>query len=133
MRRSVLADTGPLYAAVDIDDSHHARAQDELARLGRERFQVVVLSPILSEAYTLILHRLGLPIAHRWLRDMSAGASLLNPTADDFTAAMTTVQAYDDQPVTLFDAVLAAVSRRLHILVWSYDHHFEVLRTDIWR
>lgn len=28
--RAVIADTGPMYAAVDVDDQYHERAQAEL-------------------------------------------------------------------------------------------------------
>jgi predicted nucleic acid-binding protein len=55
----VLADTGPLYAAADPDDAHHKRARRELSRLGAARYEVVVAYPILFEAYTLVLFRLG--------------------------------------------------------------------------
>jgi hypothetical protein len=37
MKRVVLADTGPLYAAVDPDDQYHGRAQRELKRLSRDK------------------------------------------------------------------------------------------------
>ncbi len=54
MRAVVLADTGPLYAAVDPEDEHHARARRELQQLDRERRDVLVLYPTLLEAYSLI-------------------------------------------------------------------------------
>ena len=48
MKRTVLADTGPLYAAVDPDDEYHARAQRELKRLAREKREVVLACPTLA-------------------------------------------------------------------------------------
>jgi predicted nucleic acid-binding protein len=56
MKRAVLADTGPLYAAVDPDDQHHTRAQQDLSELQRQRLTVMLAYPMLSEAYTLILY-----------------------------------------------------------------------------
>jgi predicted nucleic acid-binding protein len=50
VRRAVLADAGPLYAAVDRDDAHHRRAQSELKRLAREKKEVLVAYPTLFEA-----------------------------------------------------------------------------------
>jgi uncharacterized protein len=41
----VLADTGPLYAARDPDDSHHERSQGDLARLKAQNLKVVVPYP----------------------------------------------------------------------------------------
>ncbi len=60
----VLADTGPLYAALDPDDTYHARAQEEITKLNRAGVNVAVIYPILQEAYSLILYRLGTRSAH---------------------------------------------------------------------
>ena len=98
-RRAVLADTGPLYAAADPDDAHHERASQELRRVTRDKYEVVVAYPTLLEAYTLVLFRLGRNAASRWLSDM-AGASMINPTPEDYRQAAATVQALADQPVT---------------------------------
>jgi len=59
MRRAVLADTGPLYAATDPDDAYHQRARRELKRIARDKREVIVAYPTLAEAYTLVLYRLG--------------------------------------------------------------------------
>ena len=87
MKRSVLADTGPLYAAADPDDQYHERAQKELKRLNRDRRSVVVAYPILLESYTLVLYRLGKEAASTWLDETMAGASFVNPAAEDYRAA----------------------------------------------
>jgi len=131
-RRAVLADTGPLYAAADPDDAHHERASQELRRLTRDKYEVVVAYPTLLEAYTLVLFRLGRNAASRWLSDM-AGASMINPTPEDYRQAAATVQALADQPVTLFDATVAALAARLSLQVWTYDHHFDLMRVGVWR
>jgi hypothetical protein len=59
MRAPVIADTGPLYAAVDPDDQYHQRAQRELKLLKRERHELIIAYPTLLEAYTLVLYRIG--------------------------------------------------------------------------
>jgi predicted nucleic acid-binding protein len=132
MNRAVLADTGPLYAAVDPDDQYHARAQAELIELAADGWQVLAILPTILEAYTLILHRLGIPTAHRWLDDLTGSATPLIPTAADATAAFALVRRYPDQDVTLFDALLAIVSTRLAATIWTYDAHFDILRADRW-
>jgi predicted nucleic acid-binding protein len=48
-RRAVLADTGPLYAAADPDDAHHKRAHQELQKLAREQYEVLVAYPRYSK------------------------------------------------------------------------------------
>ena len=108
MRRAVLADTGPLYAAVDPDDQYHTRAQRELGELMRNKLVVVLAYPILLEAYTLVLYRLGRQTAGTWLKEVMAGTTLLNPTLEDYRQATDKVAAYPDQSITLFDATLVS-------------------------
>jgi predicted nucleic acid-binding protein len=79
MKRSVLADTGPLYAAADPDDQYHTRAQTELERLNRERRSVLVTYPILLESYALVIYRLGKQVASKWLGETMDGADLSIP------------------------------------------------------
>ena len=132
MRGVVLADTGPLYAAVDPEDGHHARARRELRQLDRERRDVLVLYSTLLEAYSLILYRLGRNVASGWLIDM-AQAPMFNPTPEDYRQATAKIRALTDQSITLFDAVAAVIATRLRINVWTYDHHFDVMRVPVWR
>ena len=132
MMRAVLADTGPLYAAVDPDDEHHARALLELQKLNRDRHEIVMLYSTLLEAYSLIMFRLGRDVASNWLLDMAQTAPL-NPTSEDYWQAAARIRALTDQSITLFDAVAAVVAARLKLDVWTYDHHFDVMRVGVWR
>jgi predicted nucleic acid-binding protein len=133
MRSAVLADTGPLYAAVDPDDAYHPQAQRELKRLARNHHDVIIAYPTLLEAYTLVLYRLGRRPATNWLDNILAGAALVNPTVDDYHEAASRIQAFPDQPISLFDATLAVLAARLGVAVWTYDHHFDVMRVQVWR
>ncbi|MGA9968606.1 MAG: PIN domain-containing protein [Terriglobales bacterium] len=132
MRPAVLADTGPLYAAADPDDAHHKRSRRELRRLADENYEIIVAYPTLLEAYTLVLFRLGETAATRWLEEM-AGAALVNPSADDYRQAVVRVQSLKDQSITLFDALVASLAGRLGLEVWTYHHHFDVMRVAVWR
>jgi predicted nucleic acid-binding protein len=132
MNHAVLADAGPLYAAVDPEDSHHRRAVREMERLDEERREIVVAYSTLLETYSLILFRLGKSTATDWLIDI-ADASLINPSPEDYRLAAAKLRGLADQPITLFDAVAAAVATRLRLEVWTYDHHFDVMRVPVWR
>jgi len=132
MKRAVLADTGPLYAAVDPEDARHKQAVEELQQLDNERREIVVLYSTLLEAYSLILFRLGRDVASDWLTDI-ADAAAVNPTPEDYLQAAAKIRALADQPITIFDAVAAVVAARLDMQVWTYDHHFEVMRVPVWR
>jgi hypothetical protein len=61
------------------------------------------------------------------------GSAAINPEPADYLAAMARIQRYGDQSITLFDAVLAEVSRRTAVPIWTYDHHFEIMRCLEWR
>ncbi len=133
MRRMVIADTGPLYAALDRHDQHHRRAQTELRKLITAQLNVAIAYPTLFEAYTLILYRLGVGEAFTWLHELMEGSILIAPTSDDFKAAAQTVRRYSDQSITLFDALVAVLAARAKVPVWTYDHHFDVMRSRVWR
>jgi predicted nucleic acid-binding protein len=132
MREPVLADTGPLYAATDPSDTHHHRALSELQELARDQRDVVVLFPILLEAYSLVRRRFDSQVALRWLTEI-ADATLVNPGPGDYFQALAKVHAYPDQRITLFDATLAVLAARVGLPVWTYDHHFDVMRVPVWR
>ena len=132
MTRAVLADTGPLYAANDEADEHHQRALLQLEALARDRREVLIPYPILLEAYSLLLFRLGRNAASGWLTEV-ANASFVNPTPRDYARGFTMVRALADQSITLVDATIAALASRLKLEVWTYDHHFDVMRIPVWR
>jgi predicted nucleic acid-binding protein len=131
--RAVLADTGPLYAAVDPDDQYHVRAQEQLQDLVDDGLSVVLAYPILLEAYTLIRYRLGSASASAWLEDVSAGSSWINPSPQNYRDATILVGRFPDQSISLFDATLAIMASRLSLPVWTYDHHFDTMQTPVWR
>lgn len=132
MTRAVLADSGPLYAANDVADEHHKRALRELEALARDRYDVLIIYPILLEAYSLLLFRLGRDAAVIWLDEITA-ASFVTPTPEDYGRGMAAVRALQDQNITLVDATLASVATRLKVSVWTYDHHFDAMRIPVWR
>lgn len=133
MTRAVLADTGPLYAAADPDDTHHKRAHRELKLLARDGVEVMVAYSTLLEAYTLVLYRLGRQPAAGWLREILAGSALINPTPEDYREAVDKLTAFRDQPITLFDAMVAVLAARMGLEIWTYDHHFDVMQARVWR
>ncbi|MCP5010145.1 MAG: hypothetical protein GY942_09225 [Aestuariibacter sp.] len=133
MKPAVLADTGPLYALADPDDQYHDRARKELLAIQDEGRQTLVLYPTLMEAYTLISRYLGLNFAHAWLDSITTGTGLLNPAPEDYADSMAIIQKYDDQDITLFDAVVAVVSSKLQVPVWTFDSDFDLMRSNVWR
>jgi predicted nucleic acid-binding protein len=132
-RWAVLADAGPLYGAFDPADQYHDRAQSELRRLEVVGLDVIVLRPTVIEVHSLILQKLGHRRALAWLDEVISGAFLYDPAPDEFEAALALLRAFPDQPLSLADLLLASAATRLDLPVWTYDHHFDVMRSPVWR
>jgi predicted nucleic acid-binding protein len=129
---AVLADTGPLFAAADEDDADHERALRQTDELDRDGRIVLIPYPILLESHSLVLKRFGPRAALRWL-ESAVEASLINPTPEDYSVACAIVRALSDQDISLVDATVATMATRLKVEVWTYDHHFDVMRIPVWR
>jgi len=108
------------------------KALRQLQKLAKDRREVVIAYPTLLEAYGLLLFRMGTAAALKWLAYMT-DAALVNPTPEDYRQAFTRVRALPDQRVTLVDATIGALAMRLGLEVWTYDHHFDVMRVPVWR
>jgi predicted nucleic acid-binding protein len=130
--RAVLPDSGPLYAVADEGDKHHQRALRQWQELQRVGLSILVPYPVLLEAHRLVLHRLGTRAALEWLVE-ALEAPLMNPTPEDYTQAFAIMRSLDDQPISLVDATIAALSRRLKLEIWTYDHHFDLMHVSVWR
>ncbi len=133
MRGVVLADTGPLYAAADPADSLHERSLQEQTRLEAESLRAVVSYATLQEAHALVLRKLGPAQAQTFLRDLLRTTVFVVPIEEDHKKAVGRVLRYPDQDISLIDAVNAEVADRLGVAVWTYDHHFDVMGSRVWR
>ncbi len=131
--RSVIADTGPLYAAYDSSDSYHSQALAEIERLTQQNLTVLIPYPIFLETHSLILKRLGIQTGFRYIQEILVGTEQLQPTLKDYQTATQIIQRYPDQSITLFDATTAAISQRLRVAIWTYDFHFDVINSIVWR
>ena len=129
----VLADTGPLYALADPSDQYHDRAHRELENIVSRNNSVLVIFPVLCEAHTLVLRRLGGRYAAGWLSEMLSGSLPVNPDTNDYLDATVGLRKYSDHPITLVDALLARLTRRLEAPVWTFDRHFVTMRTSVWK
>ncbi len=100
--------------------------------MGRDT-SVLVVFPVLCEAYTLVLRRLGGRYAAGWLKEVLSVSLPVNPDAKDYLDAAQALGKYADQPITLVDAVVAGLTRRLAVPVWTFDRHFVTMRASVWR
>jgi predicted nucleic acid-binding protein len=131
--KAVPADTGPLYALADPSDQFHVRARAEIESIEKRGLHVAAGYPMLCEAHTLVLRRLGGAYARQWLAEILEGAALLNPEAADYTIAAAQLERVPDQSITLVDGVIAVLANRLGMPVWSFDRHFATMRVELWQ
>jgi predicted nucleic acid-binding protein len=129
---AVLADTGPLYALADPSDQFHERAQRELEIMMTGNSAILIAFPVLCESHTLVLRRLGSKYASNWLSEMLSGSLPVNPEASDYLEASSDLRKYADHPVTLVDALLARLTRKLNTPVWTFDRYFVTMRPAVW-
>ena len=106
---------------------------EEARVLAEANVSTLVPLSVLTETHSLVLYRLGLSVARRWLQEVFDSAGVVIPIHDDLLIAHQVLERYGDQPISLVDAMTAAMSQRLRLPVWTYDHHFDVMQMDVWR
>lgn len=121
-----VVDTGPLYAAADLDDDEHeacARA------LGRPDLRLVIPAMVVAEATYLIGTRLG-PAAEAAFLTALADHDVQGPRADDWSRIGELVRRYSDFPLGGTDASVLALAERLGtpLVVTLAQRHFRALR-----
>ena len=103
-----------------------SRAQEEIGRLGLGRLLGRCSLPDVVANATRLSCTSWVPA---WRKvgcgEIEGSSFLMNPTPDDFREAAGLMHRYGDQALSMFDAVAAAVSRRLSLPVWTYNHHFD--------
>lgn len=80
-----------------------------------------------------MLGRLGIAESHAFLTHTEQTAFFENPSPDDYRRAIAMIARYDDQAISLADALCVVVSRRLDVPVWTFDHHFDAMQARVWR
>jgi predicted nucleic acid-binding protein len=79
------------------------------------------------------LRKLGSSQATIFLRDLLRTTVFIVPIEEDHKKAIRRVLRYPDQDISIADAINAEVANRLQVPVWTYDHHFDVMETQVWR
>ena len=89
---------------------------------------MIVPYPIYLEVHKLVLRATGFQAAIAFSNRLAPQTNLLNPTLEDYEAALQFTNCSPDQRITIFDAVTAALAMPMMLPVWTYDFHFEVMR-----
>ena len=117
---TVVADTGPLYALVDVDDAWHERIV-EWWRTNRE--PIVVPVCVLPEVCYLLHTRISAQAEAAFVRAVAKGEFVVEALEpEDITRAAVLVAKYADFGLGFVDATVIATAERLDAT--------EVLTTD---
>ena len=124
----LIVDTGPLVAAADRDDRHHALYRD---LLNTNPGPFITIPMVIAEAAYLLDRKLGQD-AEVALYDsiLDGGLKVESLTADDWRRMRELVDQYRDLPLGGTDASLVAIAERLNaVRVATVDRtHFTVVR-----
>ena len=124
----IIVDTGPLVAAADSDDKHHA-ACSHLLLTTRE--QLVIPAPVVVEVGYLLDRELGPHAEATFLRTLATGALTVEANTDaDFERAAELIEHYNKLRLGTVDALVIATAERLHThRIATIDRrHFTVVR-----
>jgi predicted nucleic acid-binding protein len=125
---AIIADTGPLYALADADDSWHAPVK---AFVGKNRESIIVPGPVVVEVCYLIFEHLGPAAELAFLQSLAARQMLLEqPVMKDLERTIEILKQYQDSEFGMVDATVMAMAERIGIhTVMTLDHrHFAVYR-----
>ncbi|MEU4324522.1 type II toxin-antitoxin system VapC family toxin [Nonomuraea dietziae] len=123
----IVLDSGPLVAAVNSRDNHHAAC----ARLLRTHpGPLLVPSTVVTEVCQLVERRQGSKAEAAFLQSFGSGLTLVDLTAEDLTRMSRLVEKYESLPLGVVDASVIAIAERLNIAeVATLDRrHFTVVR-----
>ena len=123
-----VVDTGPLYAAADLDDDHHRASVEALQRPDLE---LVIPALVVAEASYLVGSRLGPKAEASFLRGLGQ-IEVEPPTSDEWERIAELVDEYADLPLGGTDASVLALAERLDagVVITLDRRHFTVVRTQ---
>ena len=124
----IVVDTGPLYAAADASDAHHAACS---ALFTHPAEQLVVPVSVVVETSFLIERHLGPAAEAAFLGSLAPSGVVVEQLGEDDLARMAQlVTTYADMPLGAVDASVVAVAERIAATtIISLDRrHFSVVR-----
>jgi predicted nucleic acid-binding protein len=121
-----VVDTGPLYAAADLDDDAHGASVEALQRPDLE---LVIPALVVAEVTYLVGRRLGPKAEANLLRGL-AQIEVESPTSGDWERIAELVDEYADLPLGGTDASVVALAERLDasVVITLDRRHFTVVR-----
>jgi uncharacterized protein len=121
-----VVDTGPLYAALDLDDDDH---QACAATLSRTDLRLVIPTLVVAEVSYLASTRLGAQAEAQFIASLSE-LDVEGPPPQEWTRIAELIRQYASFPLGATDASVIALAERLGTpCVITLDHrHFHTVR-----
>ncbi|MHB8520776.1 MAG: type II toxin-antitoxin system VapC family toxin [Limisphaerales bacterium] len=123
----IVVDTGPLVAALNAGDEHHAWSREVFGRLTPPVF---TCEAVLSEAQFLLRERGGNPVAVlEWVRD--AIIEIAFSAEDEIERLIELQRAYRNLPMAFADACLVRMTEtHARSTVMTTDSDFRIFRRN---
>ncbi|SRR5258708_25106953 len=121
---TIVADSDSLIGMLYPNDAHHHRALTALNWLIRNEAKIVHPATVIPEATTTLAGRLAQPEIARQITQLLVSDKLFIEPVDDgvLKEAATLLKSGSSKHHTLFDAIVAAIARRLNAdAVFSFD------------
>ncbi len=127
MRSLAIVDAGPLIAALDRSERHHARCVEVLRR---RDLQLVIPALVVAEVASFADKHLGPRVEAAFVRGL-AGLDIEAPHADDWPAIADLVERYADLRLGATEAATAVLAERLgtDLIITLDRRRFGVIRS----
>jgi predicted nucleic acid-binding protein len=123
-----VVDTGPLYAALDLDDDDHEAC---VTALGRSELRLVIPMLVVAEVSYLAATRLGAKAEAKFIDGLS-DLDVDGPPPQEWVRIAELIRQYASFPLGATDASVVALAERLgtpHVV--TLDHrHFHAIRPN---
>jgi uncharacterized protein len=121
-----VVDTGPLYAALDLDDDDH---QVSVAALSRPDLRLVIPMLVVAETSYLAGSRLGAEAEAKFVASLS-DLDVDAPPPSEWARIAILVRQYADFPLGAIDASVVALAERLDTpcVITLDSRHFRAVR-----
>lgn len=127
--RAVMLDSSPLISLYDKNYQEREEVKKILGKLADSFIPVFITPFIIAETHRRILYDIGMTEAQKFADSIwDSSLNLVSAETVDFEKAKEIIRKYDDQKITMCDAITMAIMLRIGILyIYTFDFHYSLL------